>query len=231
MSVSGNHSNPGGSFCPTSDSKHYPLVIHHNVSSGASGRARVEKCSPCDEYIPQPPNNVSPGVPPWVHVFAKSATASSLRTQAAMIAHTEVPFCHKVHHKRILCAKKKFKKQQTLLSKVIVPYNQIKLLSIDKIDSQVVVFDGGNDNNPPIRPPDGVMWHRISIRDGRHIYVDDETNPDRGLTFARIDNSLPFTRLPRSMALRIIGHCDLKKNQQRPAGVRKIAHSLSPQKQ
>ncbi len=102
MSVSGNHSDPGGSFFPTSDSKHYPLVIHHNVSSGASSRALVEKCSPCGEYIPQPPNYVSPGVPPWVHVFAKSATASSLRTQAVMIAHTEVPFSHKVHHKRIL---------------------------------------------------------------------------------------------------------------------------------
>ncbi len=101
---------------------------------------------------------------------------------------------------------------RTLLRKVIVPYNQIKLLSIDEIDSQVVVFDGGNDNNPPICPPDGVMWHRISIRDGRHIYVDDETKPDHGLTFARIDNLLPFTRLPCSMALRIIGHCNLKKS-------------------
>ncbi len=187
-------------------------MIHHNVSSGASGRALVEKCSPHDEYIPQPPNYVSPGVPPWVHVFAKSATASSLQTQAAMIAHTEVPFSHKGHHKRILHAKKKFKKQQTLLCKVIVPNDQIELLSIDKIDSQVVVFDGGNDNNPSICPPYGVMWHRISIRDGRHIYVDDETNPDRGLTFACIDNLLPFTRLPRSMALRIIGHCNLKKS-------------------
>ena len=75
-SGSENYSDLGVSFSPTSDSKHYPLVIHDNVSSGASGRALVEKCSPRDEHIPQPPNHVSPGLPPWVHVFAKSSTVS-----------------------------------------------------------------------------------------------------------------------------------------------------------
>ena len=115
--------------------------------------ALMEKCSPHDEYIPQPPNYVSPGVPPWVHVFAKSSTASSLQTQAAMIAHTEVPFIHKVHHKRILRAKKKFKKQQTLLREVIVPYDQIELVSIDKIDSQVLFLMEVTTTIPPYVHP------------------------------------------------------------------------------
>ena len=61
-----------------------------------------------------------------------------------------------------------------MLREVVVPYDKIELLTNDDINSQVVVFDGGNDNNPPIHPPDGVLWRCISIRDGRHIYVDDE---------------------------------------------------------
>ncbi len=87
----------------------------------------------------------------------------------------------------------------------------INLLFAQEIDDKVVVFDGGNKDNPPLRPPDGLIWHCISINDDRHIYVDDETNPDRGLTFARVNNALPFIRLPRSMSLSIIGNCGLRK--------------------
>jgi hypothetical protein len=87
----------------------------------------------------------------------------------------------------------------------------INLLSTQDIDDEVVVFDGGNKDNPPLRPPDGLIWRCISINDGRHIYVDDETDPGRGLTFARVNNALPFNRLPRSMSLRIIGNCGLRK--------------------
>ena len=61
-----------------------------------------------------------------------------------------------------------------------------------------------------MRPPDGLNWCCISIATGTHLYVDDETNPDRGLTFARLNNALPFIRMPRSMSLNIIGKCRTK---------------------
>ncbi len=88
----------------------------------------------------------------------------------------------------------------------------INLLSNQEIDDEVVVFDGDNKDNPPLHPPDGLIWCCISINDGRHIYVDDETNPDRGLTFARVNNALPFIQLSHSMLLSIIGNCGLRKN-------------------
>ena len=56
----------------------------------------------------------------------------------------------------------------------------INLLSTQEIDDEVAIFDGGNKDNPPLHPPDGLIWRCISINDGRHIYVDDETNQDHG---------------------------------------------------
>jgi hypothetical protein len=90
--------------------------------------------------------------------------------------------------------------QQQLLQEVIVPMDlSINLLSTQEIDDEVVAFDGGNKDNPPLRPPDGLIWQCISINDGRHIYVDDETDPDRGLTFARANNALSFIQFPCSI--------------------------------
>jgi len=211
MSWCGIVSDPGVSFFATSDRLHSAPLIHFNVSSGASCRARVEE-SYRDLDVRHLPVYVSPGIPPWVHVFSKSTTTSSLRTQSAAIAHLTLSIPHKARHNRRLRAKKKFKKQQRLLREVILPKDlTINILSTKEIDDEVVVFDGGNQDNPPPRPPDGVVWRCINILDGRHIYVDDETDPAIGLTFARVDNSLPFIRLPRSMSLNIIGKCGLRK--------------------
>ncbi len=66
-------------------------------------------------------------------------------------------------------------------------------------------------DNSPLHPPDGLIWHCISINDGRHIYVDDKTNPDCGLNFARVNNVLRFIQLPHSMLLSIVGNCGLRK--------------------
>ena len=51
----------------------------------------------------------------------------------------------------------------------------------------VVVVDGGDVGVPSIRPPDGVIWHSISVLEGEHIYVQDKVDPHRGLTFAHFD--------------------------------------------
>ena len=199
-----------GAFFPTSGRSHYPPSIP-DVSCGASCHARVE-FSHHDQNGTHPPVYVSPGVPPWVHVFSKSTQSSSLRTQLASVAHFAESISHKSRNNRKNRAKKKFKKQQRLLREVVVPPNvTINLLSTKEIDKEIIVFDGGNNANPPLRPPDGVNWRCISIATGTHLHVEDETNPDRGLTYARLNNALPFIRMPRSMALNIIGKCSITK--------------------
>jgi hypothetical protein len=85
------------------------------------------------------------------------------------------------------------RKQLKLLTQVIVPKTiEQNLLSESDIENEVVVVDGGDDGNPPIRPPNGVNWHCLSVIGGNHLHVQDETDPCHGLTFARVDGTLPF---------------------------------------
>jgi hypothetical protein len=111
----------------------------------------------------------------------------------------------KVWHHRNRRSKKKLRKQQNLLTEVIVP-PAIKqnLLSESNIDNEIVVVDGGDNSNPSISPPDGLKWRCLSVLGGNHLYVADETDPCRGLTFTRVDSALPFIRLPRQQSLAII---------------------------
>ncbi len=66
------------------------------------------------------------------------------------------------------------------------------------------MFDGGVIDNPPIRPPDGVIWRCISIREGNYVHICDGVDPHCGLTFQRVDNVLLFIRLPRAQSLNIL---------------------------
>ena len=146
----------------------------------------------------------------WVHVFAKSNKPSSTRTQAASIAYIEQPLHKKARHRRNRRSKKKLRKQQKLFTEVIVPqYIQQNLLSASDIAHKIVVFDGGDDGNPAIRPPDGVNWRCLSVIDGNHLHIQDETDPNRGLTFCRVDNALPFIRLPRQQSLELYCHISM----------------------
>ena len=98
-----------------------------------------------------------------------------------------------------------------LLMEVIVP-PAIKqnLLSESDIDNEIILVDGGDNGNPSIRPPDGLIWHCLSVLGGNHLYVADETDPCRGLTFARVDSALPFIRLPRQQSLVIIDSISMR---------------------
>ncbi len=98
-------------------------------------------------------------------------------------------------------------KQQRVLCEVVIPCNQYKL-SIQEIEDDIIVFDGGNPTTPPILPPDRLTWRSIPIS---KLYVEDETNPNVGLSCPRINNSLPFIRLPRISALSIIQSSGLKR--------------------
>ena len=64
--------------------------------------------------------------------------------------------------------------------------------------------------NTSIRPPDGLKWRCLSVLGGNHLYVADETDPCRGLTFARVDSALPFIRLPRQQSLAIIDSISMR---------------------
>jgi hypothetical protein len=64
---------------------------------------------------------------------------------------------------------------------------------MNNIDKDIIVFDGGYINTPPIRPPDGMNCCSIQVHD---LYIVDEVNGDMGLTFPRINGALPFICLP-----------------------------------
>jgi len=46
---------------------------------------------------------------------------------------------------------------------------------------------------------------------GEHIYVQDEVDPLRGLTFTHVDGVRPFIRLPRQMSLNILRQNGMEK--------------------
>jgi hypothetical protein len=73
----------------------------------------------------------------------------------------------------------------SVLHEVAILCNQHKL-SIQEIEDEVIVFDGGNPKTPPILPPDGLTWWCKPISD---LYVEDKTNPNLGL-------SCPWVNIP-----------------------------------
>ncbi len=81
-------------------------------------------------------------------------------------------------------------------------------MSTQDIDSEIVVFDGGNLSSPPIKPPDDLLWRSISVN---VLYVENEIDPNIGLTFPKMDGVNPFIRMPRRMCLEILEECDLTK--------------------
>ncbi len=101
----------------------------------------------------------------------------------------------KVWHRRNRHSKKRLRKHQNLLTEVIVPIAiKQNLVSELDIENEIIVVDGGDDGNPSIHTPDGLKWRCLSGLGGSHLYVADETDPCRGLTFARVDSAsaLPF---------------------------------------
>ncbi len=121
--------------------------------------------------------------------FSKSSSTTSLRTQCADAAVTHLKVLSpKVLHRRSRRSQKKKQKITKLLREVVVPSNQFKLSTQD-IDSEIVVFDGGNISSPPIKPPGDILWRSISVN---ILYVEDEIDPNIGLTFPMMDGVNPF---------------------------------------
>jgi hypothetical protein len=100
---------------------------------------------------------------------------------------------------------KKLNKQRSLLTEATVPQSILtNLISSHEIDKEIIVFDGGAINNPPIRPLDGVVWRRIPVSEGKYLHISDEVDHHHGLTFQRLDNVLSFIRLPQAQSLNIL---------------------------
>jgi hypothetical protein len=116
------------------DSVHYN---HFNDGDWCQGRVEQSLCPPS-----------------WVHVFAKSTRPSSIRTQAASVAYIERPVhIKKVWHRRNRRSKKKLRKQQNLLTEVIVPPAiQQNLLSELDIDNEIIVV---------LRPGDFLLFNAL----------------------------------------------------------------------
>jgi hypothetical protein len=204
------HSTPVRRTCPSQDEDDIPggryddankSVHYHHHFNGDSCHGPIDHVS--FGVLSSPSICSSNRIPPpWVRVFSKSTQPSSLRTQAVSIAHIEQPVHKKARHRCTRRAKKKFLKQKKLLTEVILPHSiKQNLLSASDIEKEIVIVDGGDDGNPPIRPPEGVNWCSLSIREGIHLHVQDETDPFRGLTFRRVDGALPFAWLPRRQSL------------------------------
>jgi hypothetical protein len=70
------------------------------------------------------------------------------------------------------------------------------LLSTLDVDNDIVVVDGGDDENSPKWLPDGVAWCCISIMEGKHLHVQEKIDPYCGLTFTHVDGALPFIQMP-----------------------------------
>ena len=203
-------SDPGGRFAITTESVHFPHLPGFVQSDVESCHGRIEQILPQRDS-----SHYRCPVPSWVHVFRKSKKTSSLRTQGDSVAYTEQPTTKKARHCLNRRTRKKLKKQNSVLTEATIPPSVLtNLLSIHEIENGIIVFDGGEIDNPPIKPPDGVDWRSIPIGVGSHVHICDEVDPNRGLTFQRVDNVLSFIRLPRAMSLNIlsqVGHYSIIK--------------------
>jgi hypothetical protein len=83
-------------------------------------------------------------IPSWVHVFGKSIKLSSFWTQCASVVYRELPTTKNVRHCCNRRARKKLKKQESLLTEATVPQPILtNLLSTHEINKEIIVFDGG----------------------------------------------------------------------------------------
>jgi len=141
--------NKKGRLFDANESVHY---FHHVDEDSCHGCINQSSLLNCSESVPL----LDTIPPPWVHVCSKSCRPSSQCTQAASIAHMELPVHPTARHRRNRHSLKKSRKQQQILSEVIVPPSIYQnLLSASAIEKDIVVIDGGDSGNPPIVPPDG----------------------------------------------------------------------------
>ena len=137
---------PGGRFAITTKSVHCPHLPGFVRSDVESCHGHIEQMSSQRDS-----SHYRCPVPSWVHVFGKSMKTSCLRTQGASVAYTEQTTTKKARHCCNRHARKKLKKQHSVLTEATIPLSFLtNLLSIHEIENEIIVFDGGVIDNPPI---------------------------------------------------------------------------------
>ncbi len=79
------------------------------------------------------------------------------------------------------------------------------LLTNHDVEKDILVFDGGDSDNLPIKPPNGVNQQQISISEEKCIVELNHNDPSCGLTYAHLDDTCPFVHMPRVQSLSILG--------------------------
>ena len=121
-------------------------------------------------------------LPPPGSMCSPSPVQTHLSAHSALLLHLPMLIV------QLYFIGKKHRKQDLSLREMVVPPNQVKF-SIAEIDSKVIVVDGGCEMSPPIRPPHGIRWCPIPVRD---LHIEDELCGHIGLSFPRIDGTSPF---------------------------------------
>ena len=196
------------SIIETSEPVHYPPSTHTCALRGSSCRADFKSPTNHPHLRPLSSSHDGSSTKSWFHVYSNKKSNCSRRTQCAAVAYSPDAVRYSVRRRRIGRAKKKQEKQQRKLSEIVLPSDFSPTVSIDDINQEIIVFDGGNSDCPPITPPNGVRWRRHHVSD---LFIHDDLRDDVGLTFKRINGCLPFIRLPRATSLSIIGRCGLHK--------------------
>ena len=81
-------------------------------------------------------------------------------------------------------------------------------MSITEIGSEIIVFEGRDicHLQSPIRPPDGIQWCSIPVRD---LHIEDKISDDISRSSPRIHGTSPFICLSHGISLEIISHVGL----------------------
>jgi hypothetical protein len=168
----GRRSDDYRSIIETSKRVHYPPSTHTCALRGSSCCADFK--SPVNYPHLRPllsSHDVSLSTQAWFHVYSHKKSNCSRRTQCAAVAHLPDAIPSSVRQSRIRCAKKKQEKQQRKLLEIVLPSDFHPTVSIVDINEEIIVFDGGSSDCPPITPPKGVRWRRLHVSD---LFIHDD---------------------------------------------------------
>ena len=105
-----------------------PLTQLTTVLSGFSCHIR-DNLLETEGIVPKSLTSCKPPSPPWVHVFTKSCSTSSLRTQCAVAAVNQAT-CPRVFYRHSCRIKKKHHKLRKFLKNIVVPGHHLNYLLI-----------------------------------------------------------------------------------------------------
>jgi hypothetical protein len=139
-----------------SERVHYPPSIHSRGLRGSSCCAVSKFPGNLSNLRPLSSHDVTTSSQAWFHVYSHKTANCSRRTQCAAVAHLPDGVPSSIRRSRIRRGKKKLHKQQRLLRQIVPSLDILNpTVSVEDIDKEILVFDGGNSDCPAITPPKG----------------------------------------------------------------------------